>query len=312
MSFAIIDCNCDYLNLDPLVQSLKNESVTLIYQNDSQLEELVPDRDNGLGIYITNITDIAVSRQCNLIINSEKVKQWLIVIIDSQNSNQNERNVASSTYKSKFSKIDKDVLVLCGDAEEVSSQISPEIKKLRIMQRNVTLVSSASRDRSTEFAVKVLSELYPNISFELCPMSELAEKGKYARHIIIIGSRPDDFLVPLQDDAYFKLVLLFNNIEQAPVKLVNLQNTKESVISAMNKLGWELPLSFERFYAVSMAYERYYLDIKKGERTYNEFCSNRRFVMWDRYGLPCLAEDYTEEKIKKFFESICIADEIMT
>ena len=311
MGFAIIDHNCTFIDIEPIKKVLKENSFSICEQQIGQeLGELVPPKSN-MGIYVSSISDIALKRQCDMIRNAKDVEQWLILIVDTENSGKKVREIAVSSFRQKLANTKKDLTVICDDVQNIASQIPDEIEKLRWLQSNIVLITSARKHVGRKTTADVLAELNPEYHFEVCDLKDLPQKKEYARRIVIIGAEPKDFAVPVIDGARYKLTLIYNKIDCAPIKAIHSQREKEAVIRVLNENNWDLPVSFKEFYMCSMKYELLFRALSSSASSADELRLNREFAMWDKYGLPCGAEQYTSENICRFLEEVCIADEIL-
>lgn len=311
MSFAIIDQNCSYIDIEPIKKLLQKEKVTICEQQGGQeLHKLIPPK-NTVGIYLSHISDVALKHQCDLIRNTKRVTQWLIVIVDSQNSSSTVRKVAVSEFRQKLAKSGKDIRIICDDTKNISEQLLKELDMLKWLQSNIVLITSAKKHVGRKTTANLLSDIHPEYHFEVCDLKDLPHKKEYARRIIIVGTSPDDFAVPGIKSVQHKLTLIYNKIDRAPIKIILARNEKKAVIHAMNKQNWDIPFEFSQFYMCSMEYEKMYRDLNSSHSDLDELRLNREFVMWDKYGLPCTEEEYNSENINSFLAEISVVDRIL-
>ena len=59
------------------------------------------------------------------------------------------------------------------------------------------------------------------------------------------------------------------------------------------------------FFCSSLSYEEFARKLQEGRSSWLSLKEDPEFVMWDAYGLPVLASEYTEENISKFLEEHC-------
>ncbi len=313
MSFSIIDKNCVSMPLEELIGALESQGIEANRQDDLlTLAEMVPDSGNEAGIYITSATDVAMKRQTNLILKSKAVRQWLIVLVDNGNLNQRERKVAIETFRLKLAGTDKDVLIICGDVKEVAQQLPPAIARLKRLSVNLVLITAAHSGVGRSRLAGILGKRYPDMLFEVCDGASLAEKSEEARYIIVTGKQPEHFMVPAPPDSAHRVTLLCDAADDSPVSYINSDRAKAEVLNAMGKTGWNLSMSFPRFFMFSARYEEFYQEAKTGVCGYEELLRNRSFVMWNQYGLPCLHEEYTSDNIRDFLKAVCVTDRLFS
>lgn len=312
MSFAIIDQNCMFIDTVVLENALEAEGVSVFMQEDDcPLQQMIPEEDNDVGIYITSKNDIAMARQCRLIRDSKQVKQWMILIVDYEHTLQTFRNIDISRFRSKLSKIDSDLLIFYDSAEALSQTIPKAMDRLKKLLSDTVVITSAGKHTGKRKTASVLQRYYPQMSFEVCEADDVVDAGEIARKIIVVGCKPTDFIIPVIEDAQFRLILLKNMVDKTPLVFSQLQKHRSAVIQNMNNNGWDLPHRFSSFYLCSMLYEEFYLDITQSDN-YFEFEKYQSFVMWDKYGLPCERNKYTEVAVCDFLKNISVANRLLS
>lgn len=312
MSFAVVDENCKYIELDGILTELKKKDIPSFDKTSDKFTDLLKDTDRTRCIYFIKMEDSGLKYQIDFIKNSDKVMQWLVVLVDAEYVSEHKKNVAVSNFRTNIGKFDKDVSVICCTTEQMAERIDSELQTLNRKKSNVVLIASVNSFVGRETTKQVLKCIYPNMLIDAeCDINDFKEKNKYAKHIVIVGNEIKDFILPCPDDSLHRVTLLYNKVDEAPINLVYFQKTQRAVISEMNKNGWDLPLDFKRFFVGSMLYDVFYQNLQSGERTVDEFKMNTNYYMWDKYGLPCPKEQYTQDNISNFLRGLFIAPKLL-
>lgn len=311
MSFAVIDENCKYLELDGVLTELKKKDIPSFDKTSDKFTDFLIDTDRTRCIYFIKMEDSGLKYQIDFIKNTDKVMQWLIVLVDEKDVSEHKKNVAVSNFRTNIGKVDKDFSVICCITEQMNERIDSELQTLNRKKSNIVLIASANSFVGRKTTAIALNGVYPNKSFEICEAEDFEEKSKYAKHIVIVGNEISDFILPCPDDTLHRVTLLYNKADEAPINLVYFKKTQRAIISEMNKRGWDLPLEFNKFFVGSMIYDIFYQKLQSGEKDINEFKMNTNYYMWDKYGLPCPKEQYTQDNINSFLSELFIAPKLL-
>lgn len=311
MNFSVLDENCKYLELDELVAELNKKDIPSFNRDSEKFVSFLKTTDKTRCIYFIKMEDSGLKYQIDFIKNTNNVEQWLVVLVVKNEVSEHKKNVATSNFRTNIGKFNKDVSVICCTKEKINEQLDSELQILNRKKSNIVLIASSSRFVGRKTTGSVLSDIYPNKSFEICESDDFEEKSKYAKHIIIVGNEINDFMLPCPDDTLHRTTLLYNKVDEAPINLVYFKKMKTAVISEMNKNGWNLPIDFNKFFIGSMHYDIYFRKLQSGETDINEFIMKAGYYMWDKYGLPCSKEQYTEKNINNFLNNIFVAEKLL-
>lgn len=312
MSFAVIDENCKYLELDGVLTELKKKDIPSYDKTSDKFTDFLTDTDRTRCIYFIKMEDSGLKYQIDFIKNTDKVMQWLVVLVDEKDVSEHKKNVAVSNFRTNIGKFDKDFSVICCTTEQMNEHIDSELQTLNRKKSNIVLIASANSFVGRKTTKQALECIYPNMLIDAkCDANDFEEKSKYAKHIVIVGNEIRDFILPCPDDTLHRVTLLYNKADEAPINLVYFQKTQRAVISEMNKNGWDLPLDFKRFFIGSMLYDIFYQELQSKKDEWNVFKMNTNYYMWDKYGLPCPKEQYTQDNINSFLSELFIAPKLL-
>ncbi len=173
-------------------------------------------------------------------------------------------------------------------------KIGKQIKALRRKQRKKALLYSVNPDCGKKTMAALLRDYLPKWEFETAWGNKNPDilENSDASEIIIMGRSLEELAVHIPEDRqpYYVLSKMDENV-QILLQQAELPGQLLKIIPAA--LGWTKEKARERLFCVSPLYETW----KKED---SDPHLDERFVMWDEFGLPLCAREYTEEKIRAF------------
>lgn len=311
MIFAVFDDNCKHINCKEIIDYLNQREVMQFDLYSDSLKKHINTIEEASCIFFMRMDDSGLKHQIDFLKQTDVINQWIIVLIDTNNSLEHFKKIAISNFRLNLENNHKDTIVICDNFTSIINKLDEEIKFLEKKKNNTVLLVSSKGFTGRKTTACVLKKLYPFLHFEICDENDIIVNSKYAEHIIVIGKEVSDFILSCPDDIFHKLTIFYNKVDESPISLVRFKKIKREIISLLNSNGWNLPLDFNRFYMGSIKYDMFYEKLQSEEVDTNDFIMSNSYYMWDKYGLPCPRNKYNSETIINFLKEIYVASRLL-
>jgi len=158
------------------------------------------------------------------------------------------------------------------------------------------LIGYRSRKESAEEAASLLGELMEDWEFDPVSSGGLEDAMRGAGKLVLIGRDEPEFWIPPVSLDTGKDLLLFMDCP-APIFYDYYSDCMDAAIATLNGYGWSFKNGLPTCIISNLRYERWRQErFLAGEKEYDY----QQLTVWDEYGLPCLHEDYTTERVSQF------------
>lgn len=230
-------------------------------------------------------------------IHNTGCRRWLIVIVGRTNEIYKEQYC--NAFDSMLGDSVRYEIVFDGSPE---LKIAREIKKEVVDDRLFCVIATRSDAQFAENVQKILQSAYPDWRFE-CHVGMEADSYRHADIILVVGRTEEDYAVPPAKENASRVRIWLD----VPF---GFKTQKPDIIVHMNRSGWNL--SSQRIRCSCLANEMLLQELNHGEISREALCTDDRFVMWDRYGLPLPAHAYeSPEQAETFLRGQCCFPDLL-
>lgn len=247
-------------------------------------------------ILVTKLQNGVMNYHRKMIHNTD-CKRWLIVIVGKTS------DIYKEQYCNAFNSILSDSI-----RYEIVFDNSPELKIVREIKKEVVndqlfcVIATRSDAQFAENVHKILQSVYPDWRFE-CHVGMEEDDYRHADIILVIGRTGEDYMVPPAKEN-FRRVRIWLDVP------CGVKTQKVDIIDQMNQSGWNL--GNRRIWSSCLANEILLQELNHGELSREALCTDDRFVMWDRYGLPLSAYAYeSPEQAETFLRCQCCFPDLL-
>lgn len=317
MNLIIVDSDCQSLfrNEEHVKDLLKDSDALVLFleinselaKQQYSLDELVDITKFHRCIFLTELSGGLKEYHKLLVQNNAGIQHWVISILD----------IAHQNYKEQFfHHIDSmlaetDVLYRVIFDQSVSLQRTCEECRKTIYEKSTCLL--VSKDEVLAAKVKeLLAMRKPDCDFLL--RSELSEEESYdAKVILVLGNTMEDILfAPIKYG--LNRIHIWMNLELVGQNKSQIKSRLNDIRKQLTEQGWNFFEDSFNLHCSNLKYEHFCFKWLNQEVSAASFKNDDTFILWDRYGLPLLEQEYTDKTIQDFFDDNCcfaqIIDEI--
>lgn len=302
MNLVIVDGDCRNLwTLPELEHLLDAGRDTVWFCEDAALREhgynAVAAAQAAIGasfekaVLVTKLQNGVMGYHKQMLRNTVGCKRWLIVIV----------GAVSGLYREQYCNEINSVL---GDAvryeiifdDPAEMKLALEAKNEVVDDRFFCVIATRSDAQLAEDVRKTLGSVYADWRFE-CHVGMDQDDYRHADIILVIGRNEEDCAVPPAKENASRVRIWLETPRSRDTEGVR-------VIDRMNKNGWNL--GNRRIWSSCLTNEILLQELDHGEISREALCSDDRFVMWDRYGLPLPACAYeSADQAEEFLRRQC-------
>ncbi len=242
-------------------------------------------------VLLTKLQNGVMDYHKKMLRNTVGCKRWLIVIVGE----------ISGIYKAQYRSEINSVLGNSVRYELVfdnspALSLALEAKREIVDDRPLCIIATKADASFAEEVQRTLESAWVDWRFE-CHVGSKTDDYRHADVILIIGRREEDFAVPTTE-SYASRVQIW--LETARGERADTR----AVLTRMNQSGWNL--GQRRIWSSNLVNEILLQELQKGNSSIQAICTDDRFVMWDKYGLPLSAQDYeATEHAEAFLRDAC-------
>lgn len=251
-------------------------------------------------VYVARLNEGGYQYQLDLIRNNPGIGEWIIYAADCDDSGL----IGVENFGIQLKNVPAKIRIY-SELESVRAALArPAVRKDTCLL--VGLTNSAPLDDLKQ----LLAEYLPGWHFELTYMDSgnvrKAIEGSNCTRVVLVGLAAADFDGADWPDGA-KPLLVQARQEDHIYDSLHPEQWGQNLRKWIGGRGKDLPN--DRIFQVSTNYERWRLEIKTGGISPASLLRDRRFVMWDRFGLPLPPQDYTEDAITKFLSDFTACEE---
>lgn len=242
-------------------------------------------------VYIARLTEGGYQYQLDLIRNNSGIGEWIVYAIDCDTDN----SIGEENFAIQLRDVSAAIRIY-PDPENVRAALGrPEMRK------NTCLLIGLNNAVPLEELSGLLEEYLPGWYFELVSATGAgvrnAIEGNACVRTILAGDTVVDFDGADWPDSV-KPIIIQTNQEDHIFDSLYSERWRRDLCKWIGVQGRNIP--DEHIFQVSTVYEKWRLEIASGDISPASLLMDRRFVMWDKFGLPLLPQAYTETTITTF------------
>lgn len=242
-------------------------------------------------VLVTKLQNGVMDYHRKMLCGTAGCKRWLIVIVGAANGIYREQ------YCNEINSVLGDEVryeIIFDDPSEM--KLALEAKKEAVDDRFFCIIATKSDARLAEDVRKTLESVYEDWRFE-CHVGMEQDDYRHADVILVVGRSEEDCAVPPAKENASRMRIWLETPRSR-------EADGARVIDRMNRNGWNL--GRRRVRSSCLTNEILLQELDHGEISREALCTDDRFVMWDRYGLPLPAHAYgSAEQAEEFLRCQC-------
>lgn len=241
-------------------------------------------------VYVAQLNEGGHRYQLDLIRDNPGISEWIIYAVDCDIDD----SIGADNFSIQLRNLSA-MIRICPDPESVRTALGrPMIRK------NTCLLIGLNDAVPLDDLSRLLSGYLPGWYFELVSaiggVRETIKSSACAR-VILAGETAADFDEAAWPDGVKPLIIQTSREDHIYDSLYP-KRWRRDLRKWIGDQGRSIPDG--HIFQVSTVYERWRLGIASGDISPISLLKDRRFVMWDKFGLPLLPQDYTETTITEF------------
>lgn len=301
MKLLIIDADCRYLfpDLSKLPERIHLDDcrVLNIEEADAGRMKEIRGKDDKWEkcIFFTQLSGGVKKYHRDFVLENSACRCWQFVVLDQEKPGYRSQLLGQADAVLSGLPVLYEIVFDSSDSLEKTAKtagyLASEEKSCLIASRREILASQV-RD--------VLGAWLPDWKISSCS-EDFENAFRYQDSILVVGEQEEDFhiLPPLAGAGR-----VFFWLEEAAAQHQG-SSWQEMLRQGLNDFGWNLADFHDCVFCSSLSYEEFARKLQEGRSSWLSLKEDPEFVMWDAYGLPVLASEYTEENISKFLEEHC-------
>lgn len=302
MKLLIIDGDCRdlFLDLSLLPKRIHLDDcqvLTIEEANADKMKEIQQDGKWEKCIFFTQLSGGVKKYHKDFVMKNSACRCWMLVVLDQDKPRL--RSQLLEQLDDVFSQLPI-LYEVVFDRSDSLEETAKTAGYLAGAERACLVVSR--NERLANQVVNVLGAWLPEWNLISCS-GDFENAFRYRDGILMVGEQEEDFHVPhpLIGSGRVLFWLEENDAEHQGRNRKALQQLRQS----LNDFGWDLADFEQCAFCSSLAYETFAQRIQEGSNSWLSLREDPEFVMWDAYGLPMLASEYTEKNIRQFLEEHC-------
>lgn len=275
-----------------------------------QFSEMVSQKNYSLSpnikrcVFVTGFDSGVMGNHCKFVQENKNILSWIISVVDIQHENIKKQLLPQ--IDNLFFQTDVLYEILFDDGKTFEKTKEAYLKPLK--EKKLFAVLSNNNEHAKEAADFIKSQLVDwDVVIE---NSGESENCSYANAVVIVGKNPEDFEVAaLPKKIKNRFIWIYR--DRCNSTSDELNDTSEQIELVLSEKQWGFSEDTKQIFVSQIRNERYFQKYSANDITCVGLKNDSNFVMWDIYGLPALPEDYTEEKVKSFFNENCKFSQVL-
>lgn len=252
-------------------------------------------------VYVAQLNEGGYQYQLDLIRNNPSIREWIIFAADCDDTGL----IGVENFGIQLKSLPAKIRIYSDPEDARAALAQPAVRK------DTCLLVGLTSDAPLGDLERLLVGYLPGWCFELTYMDggnvrETIE-GSSCAQVVLVGLNAADFDGADWPDGV-KPLLVQARQEDHIYDSLHPEQWGQDLRKWIGDRGKDL--SNDRIFQVSTNYESWRLEIETDSISPASLLRDRRFVMWDRFGLPLLPQDYTEAAITKFLNGFTACEEM--